>query len=350
MKQRKDGRWPKKVTFADGTSKFFYSTANTERKAELDIQKQIAEYNYKQHYQKHNFKAVADELMVIKETSVAYKTHESYTQNLQHLEPFFDYDIEDIKPSMVQKLLNELALKDYSYSLIAKVKTVFGMILDYAIVHNDIMISNYMRSIKIPKNAKKGKVTAPDDAIIEIIIDNAEKIEFGMWYMMLLCTGLRRGELAALQKKDIDFENKKISVTKAIEYWDNQPHLKDCPKTEDSIGEVPILSILFSSLQTLCDGLEDDDYLFGRKKPLTVSAIRRRTEKYCGTIDRTFKLHQLRHAYAKLLYCSGIDPKTMQKLLRHADFSTTMNIYTDFDDTVTDRSIELINNFMNKNF
>lgn len=347
MTIRKDGRRVKKITI-DGKPKYFYSTATTDRKAELDFQRQIAEYKHEQFTKKHNFKNILDDLMVWKESTISYNTYESYKHTIKHLDVFYDCNIEDIRPAMVQKLLNDLSKKNYSYSHINKVRTVFGMALDFAILNNNLMIANFTSSIKIPKTAKKGKVTAPDDETIDTIINNADKVNFGMWNMMLLCSGLRRGEICALQKKDINFENDLIPVTKAVEFHGNQPHIKECPKTEDSIGTVPILSVLRPYLIDYCNDLKDDDFLFGKEKPLTVSAIRRRTEKYCKEIGHTYTLHQLRHAYAKLLYCAGVDPKTMQRLLRHANFQTTMNIYTEFDEQVTNDTVKIINKYMNK--
>ena len=349
MKQRKDGRWAQKVSI-NGKTKWFYSSANTERKADAEIRKQIAEYQEENHKEKHNFEKAAYSMMAIKEKQVGFKTYESYDCALKHLSCFFGYNIEDIRPSMVQKHLNNMANQGYSYSSVTKVKIVFGLILDHAIIQNDLNIYNYMSSIKIPKNAHKGKVKAPDDLIIETIIKNANTVDFGMWNMILLCAGLRRGEINALQKRDIDFENNKIRVWRSTEFWGNNPHLKDMPKTESSIGDVPILAILKPYLEKHCEALKPDDFLFDKTKPLTISAIRRRKEKYCKEIGYDFNLHQLRHAYAKLLYCAGVDPKTMQRLLRHADFSTTMNIYAEFDESVTNNTINIINKYMEKNF
>ena len=210
------------------------------------------------------------------------------------------------------------------------------------------MLANFTRSLKIPKSVKKGKISAPDDEAINTIIKNADTVPFGMWNLILLCTGLRRGELCAIQKRDIDFDNDVINVSKSVEFYGNQPHVKDVPKTDESIGSVPILELLRPYLWDYCKDFNDDDYIFGKEKPLTLSAIRRRSEKYCTAIGHTYTLHQLRHAYAKLLYCAGVDPKTMQRLLRHANFQTTMDIYTEFDEQVTNNTVEIINNYINK--
>ena len=347
MKQRKDGRWCKVKTI-DGIKVFFYSTEKTEKQAIKDIENQMIEYKARRHKETHNFKILAEKMLELQSLSISYNTIESYTHSLKHLEPFYDYDIEEIKPSMVQKLIDDMVKKkNYSFSAVSKTKVVFGLVLDYAIIHENLPLNNFNRSIKIPKNAHKGKVSAPPDFVTNLIIENADKVEFGMWPMVFLCTGLRRGEQAALRKKDIDFKNNEISVKDAVEFIVNQPHLKGKPKTDASIDTVPILNVLKPYLEKMCKGLNPNDFVFGGEKPLTKTQIDKRLKKYCETIGYSFTGHQLRHAYAKLLYKAGIDPKTMQRLLRHADFKTTMNIYTDFSKEMTDKSVDAINQYMN---
>ena len=346
MKKRADGRWLRVKTI-NGKKVSFYSTANTEKQAIKDIESQMLAYSSKAHKDKHNFKVLAENMLEFQTKSVTYNTAQSYHYSIKYLAPLFDYDIEDITPAMVQRLLDDMAKKkNYSFSAVSKTKVVFGLIMDYAIVHENLPIGNFTRSLKIPKGTKKGVVKAPPDFVIDLIIENVNKVEFGKWAMVLLCTGLRRGEQAAIQVKKIDFDKNEIDISDAVEFIHNQPHLKGVPKTEASIDTVPILAILRPHLVDMCKDLGPNDFLFGKEKPLSETQIKKRWKKYCNEIGYTFNGHQLRHAYAKLLYKAGIDPKTMQRLLRHKNFQTTMNIYTEFAKEMTDKSVNMINDYM----
>lgn len=341
--RRKDGRAMQTVTI-EGKRKTFYSSEASDKKAEKEIRQKIIDYTKNAHLQKHNFLELAEKMLSEREKSVSYKSMECYRTALNHLARFYDKNIEEITASAAQSLLDDLAAKNYSYSAVQKVKTTFGMILSYAI-SEDLPISDYRRVLRVPRNAKKGKVSSPDDEVIDAITKNALKTEWGMWAMCLLCTGYRRGELAAVQRKAIDFDNDVIYFLHSVEFVHNRPVLKKGAKTESGNRDIPILNILKPFLYEMVKDMKPDEFIFGGEKPLSETQIKKRWKKYCGAIGYTFNGHQLRHAYAKLLYRAGVDVKTAQKLLGHADIQTTMNIYTDFSEDVTKASIDKINSF-----
>ena len=348
MKRRKDGRFVK-IKFIDGERVPFYSSAPTEKQAIKEIDNKMLAYAAEKHKKKHNFKCLTEKLLDFHGDTVGYKTNECYGVAAKHLSQFNSYDIEDITPMMVQKLLDNLAKKGYSFSSISKVKTVFGLIIDYAIIHENLQIVNFMRSVKIPRSAKKGKVKAPDDFVIETIVNNAATATFGMWALSLLCTGWRRGELNAFRIMDADFDKDIIKLSHSTEFINNRPHLKGT-KSDEDVRETPILKIYKPYLIKMCENRPHEEFVFGGEEPLTETMIKKRWKKYTEEIGYTFTGHQLRHAYAKLLYKAGIDPKTMQRLLGHADFSTTMNIYTEFASEVTEKSVKKFNEYMTKTY
>ena len=347
MKQRSDGRWEKLITI-DGKKKHFFSRAKTEKQAEKDIAAQLVEYDIKMHKKKHNFGELAEQMLEAKERTVSASTMTSYKYALKHLDIFFDMDIENIQPRMIQCLLAQMSEAQYSQSAIAKVKIVFGLVLDFAVMQG-VEISNYMRSVKAPR-APRAKISAPDDNIIARIKKSSE-VDFADFALVLLYTGMRRGELVALQRKDIDLKKGFIYVKKSIEYISNQPVIKAMPKTVNSVRAIPILNDLAPILLRLCDNAAPDDFIFGGSKPFSLIMLRRRWDKYIASIGcPDLHMHQLRHAYAKILYRAGIDVKTAQGLLGHADIKTTMDIYTDFSDDMVKNSIDKVNDFFANSF
>ena len=346
----KTGKYYAHKFLIDGEKKIFYSTEKNKTAAWVDICNQKAECEKNSHLQKNNFKILADRMLEQQEKVVGHSCAESYGYSVKHLSPFFNMDIQDIKPIDVQRLLDDMAKQRYSYSAVSKTKIVFGLVLKYAILYENLPLNNFMSVIKVPKTAPKGRIKSPDDEVIEAIIKNAYTAKFGLWAVSLLCTGFRKGELNAIRRRDVDFKNMQIPLLQSVEFIGNQPRLKDMPKTESGIRKQPILDIYLPFLEKICEDLAPDDFLFGGEKPLTKTQIDKRWRVYKKEIGHDFRGHQLRHAYAYLLYRAGYDPKTMQHLLGHANFTTTMNIYTEFSKEVEQAKLKDLNDYLTKTF
>ena len=343
LSKRKDGRWQYNKRI-NGMCKTFYSSEPTERRAEKDIENQLLSFSADDYHKKHNFMELAKQCLDEKSKTVQWCTYIMYIDALRRLTDDFDTYIEQLSPLTIQMFLEELAYKKYSHSAIHKNKILIGMVYDYAI-RQGIQINNPIRSIKMPKNIVINKVKAPDDKIIEKIIE-AKDEAFGIWALTLLCTGLRRSEINALQIKDINFEKRTINVWRSVEFLSNQPRLKEMPKTLNSIRITPIIDLLYNPLLTHCQSMNPDDFVFGGEKPLTLIQIRRRWDKYQKLIGCKLNQHQLRHAYAKLLHRSGVDAKTAQHLLGHSSIQITNDIYTDFDNELIEPAAAKLNDYL----
>lgn len=184
---------------------------------------------------------------------------------------------------------------------------------------------NPAQAVRPPRNLPQTRREAPSKAQIQLIKDSAE-LPFGLFAFLIYHTGCRRGEALALTGKDIDRKNKIIHITKSVYHEGNKPRLKR-PKTEKGSRNVPLLSALDRALPARLGG----GFLFsldGGKTPLTNDKITELYNQYREASGVTVTPHQIRHGYATALFENGIDPKTAQALLGHAQISTTMDIYT----------------------
>jgi integrase len=146
-------------------------------------------------------------------------------------------------------------------------------------------------------------------------------------------TGLRRGELIALRWRDLDFELNQANVTRSV--WRN---VEGDAKTEASRKPVPIHPIVIEQLKqwrlvTLYQS--EEDYLFpsiakNGSQPITPDMIlRRHIRPALERIGVTKRIgwHSFRHSLGTMLRQKGVDVKTAQELLRHANSRTTMDLY-----------------------
>lgn len=345
MKKRQDGLYQKKVTIGhkpDGSpiSKVVYGKTQKEVNEKAHNLKNIKNNSA------NNFKELADKTLKEKEKVVGMTTYKRYCETLCHFKKIYNKNIEEITANDIKSIIADMFAAGYSKSSLRKIRALYSLIAKYAI-DNNIQIIDYTSTIKLPKNAPETKRHGISDKDISIIEENVTS-EFGLYPFTMIYTGLRRGELCALEWNDIDFESGLIHVNKSIEYMHNRPHIKP-PKTESGIRDIPILNKLYNPLKNAYDNkAEDDIYVFGGKEPYSDTMIKRRWEKYIKSVGLDITQHQLRHTYATLLYRSGIDAKTAQGLLGHADVQTTLNIYTDIAEDIKKISVDKLNQFLNK--
>ena len=322
MKKRKDGRYIKTVKI-DGVRRFFYSSAPTERQAEKDIAQQLLTFKEKEKQGKL-FREAAEEWEKEHYTRLAYSTEQRYKPLVRCAVEYFDGSyIKDIQPTDIARFMKYKISKGYAGKTVSHQMSVLNMIFEHACIAGYIQ-NNPCQFVHVPGNLPKKKRGIPSVDEIERIKANTDK-PFGLLAYFLLYSGLRKGEALALTYSDIDFKNKMINVTKSVYYESNTPHIKS-PKTEAGARKVILLDCLAEKLPKRKIGLvfhnESGTYM-------THHEFAQGWKRYQKETGITATPHQLRHAYASyILHDSGIDIKTAQELMGHADISTTQNIYT----------------------
>lgn len=183
---------------------------------------------------------------------------------------------------------------------------------------------NPASAVKPPRNLPQAHRDAPT---LEQIgkIKAAAGLPFGLFALLVYYTGCRRGEALALTGRDIDRKNNVVHIKKSVYYVGNSPHIKQ-PKSDAGTRDVPLLPALNSQLPPKLGS----GYLFAEPDDglLTNDHFTRLYDEYRRASGVTVTPHQIRHGYATALLESGVDAKTAQVLLGHAQLSTTMDIYT----------------------
>ena len=332
MKKRKDGRYCLKKVI-DGKAVFIYGQTEREVYRKLD---ELESGNYEK---PKTYGEYAAEWAEEKREQIAFRTWNTYKPTLDKLSSVFKVPMSEISCPDIQSVINKAYSEGFGRTILLRIKSVNSMIIDYAIGKGERII-NFTQSLRIPKNAKREERDALTDEEIAIV-ENSWQEKNGLYAYFLLYTGLRRGEALALQWRDIDFEKKEISITKAVEFKVNEPEIK-LPKTKNGIRVVPLLDCL---AEKLAPG-KPDEYVFGGAKPYTSTMSYKRWKAYQDATGIDITQHQLRHTYATMLCKVNVPAKDAQKLLGHADFKTTMNIYTHFQNSAVKTAQNALNNYV----
>ena len=265
-------------------------------------------------------------LEIYKKDKVAYKSYYNYHLYVtQHIIPAMGaVKLQDVRPAHVEMLLKDK--KDLSNSARHHIRIALNGIFDAA-VDNNLMASNPIRRVHDQKKPPKSPEVFTT-AEIEQLLNVAASHPHGLYVQMLLYTGMRMGELLALQWSDVDLDNRLIHVRQALAKSADGWEIK-ATKTEKArwVGITDSFAdILLSTKRNGLFVLSRDDGAF-----VTPDHFSWQYKKVVQAADvRPLSPHKCRHTYATYLLKGGADLRSIQALLGHANISTT-EIYTHVD-------------------
>ena len=302
----------------------------------------------------------------------AYKSNTSnryYNNILRILHTFMqtagDKPLKDYVPTDIQEAYKTLSGKSKSY--ISKyhqtVKVVFQ-----AAVADRVIIFSPCDKVKPPKG-ESGTHRAIEPWERDLIMQSDHRLKPAV--MCMLYAGLRRGEVLALNvDRDVDFKAMTITIREAVRFESNQPIVVN-PKTEAGIRTVPMPDILADELQ----GLHRLVATTAQGEPLSETGFKRAWEGFITSLEElrngdskrwygrhsgqnietlppwqaiNIRPHDLRHSYCTMLYDAGIDLKTAQKWMGHADQAMTLRVYTHLTAEREEASARLLRAKINK--
>ena len=274
---------------------------------------------------------------------IGSKTAETYEAPLRRIkDQFSGMDAVEVTAPGIQAFLADLGKKGFARRSVQMHRDILNMIFDNAIVEGQ-MAFNPCSAVSLPRNLPVKKRELPDDAAIAAVKSGVDK-PFGLFALVCLYAGLRRGEALALRYEDVDRPRGVIRVTRAVEFVGNNPHIK-APKTEAGCRIVPLLDPLAQAIPATGAGL-----IFCREDGglLTKTQYRKRWLRYCEAIGYEITAHQLRHGFATILYEAGVADKDAQELLGHSSIAVTRDVYTHIRQSQRDATVKKLNTYLKK--
>lgn len=217
----------------------------------------------------------------------------------------------------------------------------------WAIRYNVITCANPFDAVEIPREKPNKKREALDEETAASMLREIRKeldaytalgeMRFASLCLMVvigMLTGMRRGELLALTWGDIDFDNSKLTISKAYkaDKYIGEPK-SEAGKRTISLGGIAIaaLSKHRAFQRDVFEGDDDsDEFVFCNDDGEMMSPDS--FERWWGSWAAKHGIggvvfHQLRHTHATMLIAAGVDVKTVQTRLGHSDAEITLNVY-----------------------
>ena len=265
----------------------------------------------------------------------------------------------NIKTIHLQKFYNNLSQNGYSYSQINTLNTVLKVFFNWCI-DNDYILKNPCTKVNIKgnkneiiKNERK-EVEILSETEINIIKEYLKGTDFELLFLLDLATGLRQGELLALDWEHINLEDNTLKVERSVKevyVYDNEntKHIEtifQTPKTLNSFRTVPIPSTMINILSKIKNkkGLLFSDANGNPLKGKNISAKWTKILKECNIPHKKF--HSIRHTYASMLLSKGVDIETVAELMGHSAISITQ-IYLHSSYTSKNKSVNKLNSILN---
>lgn len=292
---------------------------------------------------------IAEKRVFVKESTVAV-----YMLHLEnHILPVFgekeggEIDESAVQDFAINRLINGLSQKTVKDMII-----VLKMILKWGCKNKYWAYIDLDWKIKYPTSSnsdKKIKTLSQKDQqkLFDFVLKNFTMRNFGIY--LTLFTGMRIGEMCALQWKHIDTEKGLIEIRQTLEriyILDGDKRYTKViigePKTVNSVRDIPIAHQIMQLVKPLKKLVNPEFYvLTNEEKP---SEPRTYRNYYAEVLDRLdiprLNYHGLRHTFATRCLESKADIKTVSSILGHANISTTLNLYMHPDEGMKRNAIE----------
>ncbi|MBE5961067.1 MAG: hypothetical protein E7256_06715 [Lachnospiraceae bacterium] len=384
---RSDGRYQARYTL-NGRRYVIYDTNLQQIKKKLID----AQYQIQNNMHNYNNSMILNDwfkkwLEVYKKKKIKEVTYNNYVQywNWYVANALGLSMLKDIKRAQIVEFYNGLlySTNPIGTGTLKIINNLIKSALDQA-VYNDLLLKNpaenILKEVATPPEKERRALTKKEQ---EIFFGYVKQDVFFKKYLPLFTvifgTGARIGEITALTWNDIDFENEVIRIDKTLHYLrkvneDGHHYLITTPKTVKSIREIPMLievkeallkqrqnqNLLGTKSEIVINGYSDFVFTTSRCKPYTPDGVNLEIKRVINSYNEHEKLnavlherepellelfspHIIRHTFASRCFEEGLQPKTTQSILGHANLRTTMDVYTHCNQEALKKEMDLLN-------
>lgn len=325
--------------------------------------------------QRDSFETWADDWLRLKEKEqITCRQMDNYRRAVDLWKDALDgYEIGQVRADDIERVLIALADQGLSQRTINLYRSAIRQIMRRAV--GRVIPTNPEEQVQLAAVGKKEEQRrALTEEEQQWIWDTPHRAQPVAVIMML--SGLRRGELAALTWNDVDLKERTITVNKVIEYDSNGvPNLRHVTKSAAGMRTVDIPQRLADYMATLPKDnllvihsvrggvmtesawaklwrsyMRELNIKYGTRTPADLERMEssKPGPKVFDMTIPNITMHWLRHTFCTLLYLAGVDVVQACAQMGHADVSTTLRIYTHLDAVHKRKSVDKLDAYLSK--
>lgn len=349
--KRKDGRWEARyIVSYDGNGKaqykYLYAHTYAEVKTKLiKAQKHsylTTEVEKLKHKEKYEY--WLDEWLHSKRLSVKESTYIRYRNTIKnHIKPDLGkYPISKISTSLMEQFVSR-KLQDgridgkggLSPKSMSDILVIVKESFKYAQSYGVIVICSFDR-ISFKKNAQEMRVLSflEEQRLLSVLFKDFDRYKLGVF--ICLYTGIRIGELCALQWKNISFSENTIKIEHTMQRLQSEDLnsirktriIVTEPKSFAALRTIPLPEFVVDVIKPFA-GSPNSYVLSGEcKNVIEPRTMQNRFKTYLedGKIEEA-NFHSLRHTFATRCIEAGFDVKTLSEILGHSSVKITLDKY-----------------------
>ncbi|AEB29578.1 putative phage integrase [Carnobacterium sp. 17-4] len=283
-----------------------------------------------------------------------------------HILPIFG----DLYMDKITVVFCQAALNDW-YKRLQKYKAISNYasrIFDYAITISAVEI-NPFKKVSMPIR----KVDVEEEKVLNfynkeeltLFFDHLKRenkpLQLAL-FRTLAFTGARKGEILALQWRDINFTDNTIKINKTVTFGLDNVLIIQTPKTKTSVRSISMDPQTMKILKSWKKTQKETYFKLGFNTlnptqlvfPSTKNTVMQppKVGKYLDRLVNLYELkritpHGFRHTHCSLLFEAGASVKEVQDRLGHSNIQTTMNIYAHVTEKAKENTADKFAKYVN---